>query len=491
MKLKKKLYQLVISRLEGERLSEPAYRKQLYELVKKGIGGFILFGGRKDEVKAFIDKIQAVSETSLFIASDIERGVGQQVAGATAFPPQMAVAAATNRNTESDIKLLTDIVKAISSEAIDIGINMPLIPVLDVNTNPDNPIICTRAFSDDPEKVAGFGSTYIKTLESIGLLSCAKHFPGHGDTAIDSHISLPVIPKSLKELRDTELFPFREAVKAGVSAIMVGHLSVPSIDSQPATLSKKMINGLLRNELSFNGLILTDALTMDALKDVKDVYAKSMNAGVDILLHPADADSVVAELKEAIGSGIVAQERIDDAVKRIHTCKSRLREIRSRETDYEQHRKLAEHIFDRSVTVVKERAGLLPISSTHNLSLVIVAEDSACDASPMEQFLPDPSRCFYLGKKNLANVLDTKSRGGTVMIAIFTEIAAWKGSFGIGENEKTVLKALIKKSGHSIIISFGNPYLLRHFLEADLLIAAYDQSEQAQRSVIKYLRENS
>ena len=151
-----KLYQLIINRLDGEKLSSIPYQEQAVELVNRGIGGFILFGGKKDEAKGFIDKLQALSEIPLFIASDVERGVGQQVEGTTRFPSQMAVAAAINKNKAGDVEILKEAINAAAQEAVDIGINMPLIPVLDVNKNPDNPIICTRAFSDNPEEVAWY-----------------------------------------------------------------------------------------------------------------------------------------------------------------------------------------------------------------------------------------------------------------------------------------------------------------------------------------------
>ncbi len=269
--LEKKLYQLIISRLDGDKVASKKYQEKIIELVKKGIDGFILFGGKKDEIRDFISKIQSISEIPLFIASDIERGVVQQIKDTTLFPCQMAIAAAINKDRPEDVSLLRSAIKAIADEAMDIGINMPLIPVLDVNQNPDNPIICTRAFSDNPEDVAWFGSEYIKILETSGLISCAKHFPGHGDTAIDSHISLPVITKSRTDLMTTDIMPFVGAIKAGVSSIMIGHLSVPAIDSMPASLSKMIITDLLRMELGFNGLILSDALNMDALKGNKNI----------------------------------------------------------------------------------------------------------------------------------------------------------------------------------------------------------------------------
>jgi beta-glucosidase-like glycosyl hydrolase len=255
LSLEQKLYQLIINRLDGVKLSSSSYRERAMELVQKGVGGFIIFGGKKDEVRSFVDNLQSVSEMPLFIASDIERGVGQQIEGATRFSCQMAVSAAINKNRTDDVKILHDAIHAVAREAIDTGINMPLIPVLDVNRNPDNPIICTRAFSDDPEEVAWYGNTYIKIIEDAGLISCAKHFPGHGDTSIDSHIELPVILKSRKDLLEIDIYPFVEAVKAGVSSIMVGHLSVPAIDTLPATLSEKIITDLLRKELSYEGLV--------------------------------------------------------------------------------------------------------------------------------------------------------------------------------------------------------------------------------------------
>src|SRR3990172_10040331 len=291
--LEKRLYQLIISRLDGDKVSSQGYQERAFDLVAKGIGGFILFGGEKEEIKAFIERLQSLSKIPLLIASDVERGVGQQIKGSTVFPCQMAVRAAIREERPEDVAILRDTVRAIAAEAIDIGINMPLIPVLDVNQNPDNPIICTRAFSDNPENVSWFGLEYIGMLEGSGLLSCAKHFPGHGDTLIDSHISLPGIDKPLQELMDTDILPFREAVQAGVSTIMVGHLQIPALDSIPASLSHKVITGLLREGLGFHGLVLTDALNMSALSGIDNLAAKCIHAGVDILLHPSDAELTV------------------------------------------------------------------------------------------------------------------------------------------------------------------------------------------------------
>ena len=475
--LEKKLYQLIIVRLNGYDLSSPAYREGLFELVQKGIGGFIVFGGRKDKVKEIVFELQSASETKLFIASDIERGVGQQIEGCSHFPSQMAVAAAIDENDDEDIELLRNAVRAVADEAVDIGINVPLIPVLDININPDNPIICTRAFSDKPEDVAWYGSTYIKVIEASGLLSCAKHFPGHGDTDIDSHISMPVISKSLNELMQTDVFPFREAINAGVSSIMAGHLSIPSIDPLPTTISRKMVE-LLREELGYEGLIMTDALNMDALEKIGDLAAKCMNAGYDIILHPADADLTVEELKRSVLSGKLNEEKIDSALERISKYKSKIRVKRSA-PDYAEHGKLFRDISDRAVTLVKDSPGVLPLKDLQDISLVYTFDENRHDLQVLKKTFQRAVNIVESSKSELSE---------TVVFSLFTSIAAWEGSSGIRNQEVDIIKGLIASAGRSIVISYGSPYVLRHFGEADVLIAAYDSSGQAQDSVVKCLK---
>src|SRR3990172_6941264 len=380
MLLQEKLYQLIISRLDGERIHSQEYREEVFDLVDKGIGGFILFGGEREEIRAFIERLQSLSEVPLFIASDIERGVGQQSKGCVTFPCQMAVRAAIWEENPEDVVILRESIKAIANEAMDVGINMPLIPVLDVNQNPDNPIICTRAFSDNPEDVSWFGLEYIGILEGSGLLSCAKHFPGHGDTWIDSHISLPGIDKPLQELMDRDILPFREAVQAGVSSIMVGHLQIPALDSVPASLSRKVITGLLREGLGFHGLVLTDALNMSALSGIENLAARCIHAGVDILLHPSDAELTVRELTSAIQSKVLDEGEIDAAIGRVLKVKSRVhqirRQIRGATVDYNKHDALSRRITEMSMTLIKHREGILPITEeTSQVSVVVAGEE--------------------------------------------------------------------------------------------------------------------
>ena len=414
----------------------------------------------------------------------------------------MAVAAAIDKDNYDDVNMLENGLKAIAGELIDVGINMPLVPVLDVNRNPDNPIICTRAFSDNPADVTWFGIKYIKELEGAGLISCAKHFPGHGDTAVDSHLSLPVIVKSLEELRTNDLMPFLKAVETGVSSIMIGHLSIPAIDLRPASLSKRIINNLLREEIGFDGLILTDALNMKALKDFEYVPVQCIKAGADILLHPSDADLTVKELLLAVESKELTEEQIGGAVNRILKAKAKIQdktaslcpplvrgELKPGEVDYQSHRILSSQITDMSITLL-QNTKVLPILDPKKTRVVLAGEDKFFESTPFKNSFTSVSTipstiCIPQWERGRDENIFS---GQIVIFAIFTSVAAWKGSSGIDDAERERISELIKVAKTSIVISFGCPYVLRYFKEADILIAAYEANEHAQRAAIKCLQ---
>ncbi len=476
--LERKFYQLIISRLDGDKIRLQDYREKIVGLVKKGIGGFIIFGGEKDEMKTFIAEIQALAEVPLFIASDIERGVGQQLRGATHFPCQMAIAAAVDRNNTENAALLESAVAAIAAEAVDIGINFPFIPVMDVNLNPDNPIICTRAFSDNAEEVEWYGLRYVEVLENAGLISCPKHFPGHGDTSVDSHIALPVISKSAGELMHTDVLPFAGAIKAGAGSIMIGHLTIPSLDSRPASLSKRVITGLLREGLGFRGLVVTDALNMNALDAFGKASVEALHAGADVLLHPADAGITVSELMAEAARNGIDEGLLGAALKRISDAKAGLQKIRSARAGYPEHRELSSRIVLESITLVRCKEGVLPVENTGAVQVVFAGDEKFFGKSPLK------NHCGSVAP--VAAIREVKH--GTILFAVFTSVAAWEGSSGIEEEERRKIREIIGKAKNSIVVSFGSPYVLRHFPEADILIAAYEGTGQAQEAVMKCLR---
>lgn len=464
-----KIRQLIVPRLNGVQIDDPKYRSEILRLACGGIGGFIVFGGERESIKAFIEELKKSSTIPLFIASDVERGVGQQIEGATLFPSQMSVASAIDMNDEADMKLLDEMLIAISSEARDIGINMPLVPVMDVNLNPENPIICTRAFSDDIETVIRFGVRYIKRLETDGLITSAKHFPGHGDTSIDSHISLPVIEKAYDKLVSEDLRPFVSAINAGAGSIMVGHLKVPSIDARPATLSHDVISGLLKGKLGYKGLVMTDALNMSALAEYGNPAVECLKAGADILLHPVDVDETGKEITVALDSGELATETIDKAYERILQVKQNLHIVKPNTVDYESNRQLADEIFMKSICMVK---GDDDLKIDHERCHVIVSGDD--------------TKVFDSRFKKVSTLEETnRIEEETAIFAVFTNVSAWHGTSGISDETRDKILKLAGSAKRSIVVSFGSPYVLSLFGNASALIAVCDRSEPAQRAFVR------
>jgi beta-N-acetylhexosaminidase len=470
-KLERNFYQLIIGRLDGNRVDSKAYEQEILGLVEKGIGGFILFGGKKEKIVKFIKKIQSFSTIPLFIASDIERGVGQQIRGTTVFPCQMAIAAAINREESKDIKLLKDVIEVISKEAVISGINMPLIPVLDINQNPDNPIICTRAFSDNKKTISWFGSKYVKYLQRYSLISCVKHFPGHGDTSVDSHITLPIIRKSKKDLLKNDLFPFIHAIKNGVNAIMIGHLLVPALSSELTTVSKEIVTDLLKDELGFRGLVISDALNMGALKGIKNISVRSFKAGIDLILHPLNPEKTVKELTNGFKNKEIKIKEIDERLEKILKMKSKIKNTQLIRLDYDKNRDISKIITEKAITLLKGDQRYFSESNYERKSI------------------------FFIGDRNLFNNSPIKHHRGVrekisknALILIFTAISAWKGNSGISNEELRRVKKIIKNSESSCVVSFGNPYILRYFKEADALIAAYDSSYDMQLAVVRALK---
>ena len=474
-------YQYIIPRLNGDDIKK-GFSGHL-SLVKKGIAGFIVFGGRLREVRKHIRQLQESSDLPLILASDLERGLGQQLKGGTLFPPAMALARATARDgrktdgpqiSKSGLKLLRQSFQALAEEARYAGINTILAPVLDINTNPDNPIIGVRSFGEDSGTVSRFGEEMVRTLQKHGIAACGKHFPGHGDTAVDSHIRLPSIQRSLASLNRTELQPFRRAVAAGVAMIMLGHLDVPALDSSgiPVSLSGKAVS-YIRKSLHYNGLLITDAMNMGGLSGFSEEEASLMalRAGVDIILHPLNADRVAAYLRK----------------KAYNADNLRLAEFRrglSRFPDesvprFEDNAHLSAALTSMTLALPKNfRVGSDPL-------FVILSDEKQRQGTQfvktLRRALPVLS-CITLNqqqqrKNNLRRVAAQATSGRTVITAVFSETRAWKGQTGGWMQES--IAALTPLTG--LFVSFGNPYLIRN-IPAERKLLAYWNAETAQQA---------
>ncbi len=468
-----KYYQFLIPRLNGAEIGRNF--SHYLSLVRKGVAGFIVFGGGLTEVRKHIALLQKEAPLPLIIASDLERGLGQQIRGGTPFPPAMALAQAVKkkrRHGEYDISLFIRACSCVAEEAAYAGINTIFAPVLDINTNPKNPIIATRAFGEDAKTVSLLGSEMIKTFQKRGIAACGKHFPGHGDTGVDSHIMLPVINRGLSGLKKTELIPFKKAIASGVQMIMLGHLSVPALDPSglPVTLSQKSI-AFLRREMGYNGILITDAMNMGGIGKFPEEKAclMALQAGVDIVLHPSEADRVASYLEST----------------RVRLDPSRLEEFRRNlprfseegRPDFRENSRLSELLTEKSLT----SSGSLRFDGRPLLVILNDEEDQRGDIL---------ARRLRKGLRGLTITRINRSSGeaalnlpedARVIVAIFSETRGWKG--GASDWLYKALSGLAGKA--DIFISFGSPYLLDGIKGARLF--AYWDCSSSQEAVARLL----
>ncbi len=305
---------------------EPQAKPLRHWLQDLGVGGVILLGGSAAEIALRCQQLQEWSKLPLFLTADIEEGVGQRFAGATWFPPPMALAAIPDRE---QAQLCAEQMGAITAqEALAIGLNWVLAPVVDVNNNPKNPVINVRAFGDDPKSVGTLASAFIRGAQAHPVLTTAKHFPGHGDTATDSHLDLPVVPHTRERLQEIEYPPFKDAIATQVDSIMSAHLLIPELDKNyPATLSDRILTQELRQNLGFEGLIVTDALVMGAIANqygANEAAVLAVEAGADILMMPADPPGAIQAICEAVETGRIPEDRIHQSLERIWAAKQKL-----------------------------------------------------------------------------------------------------------------------------------------------------------------------
>ncbi len=504
LSVQKMLLQRVIPRLEGGRLGERDYFNDILKLVRAGVGGFILFGGDFWEVRQTLPKLQAKAEIPLLFMSDMEKGAGQQLKGATVFPCQMAVAAATDLVSGEGLTVLAAMLDGMAYEARAAGVQAILTPVLDVNSNPLNPIISIRAFSDEPQVVSGLGERYVKGLQgsSVPVMACGKHFPGHGDVLVDSHNSLPILEKDRESLEEEDMLPFRRAVMAGVEMIMTAHLKAVELDPvYPASLSQTLIRRYLRNRAGFDGLVLTDALNMGALAgsySAKEAARLAVKAGADILLHPADPHEFLNVINELISEKGVTKEEVFWPSSRLARAKMRYcqpvrlpdRQVAQR---LEENQAVAQDMSSRALTLVKAAGAFPKLREVKGNIAHIVLED---DGDPKAGRV---LRSALARQKNVKNLFVTKPRleelrpealkyskeAALTIISIFSKVSAGKGSSLLSPELVELGRQLVNKCRSCAVVSFGSPYILKNFSDAPYLVAAYDPGPPMQSAAYR------
>ena len=492
LSLDKKIAQMIMFRLKGDITNETTFEyKQFHRWINElGIGGAVVYGGGLEETFNRIQIAQSWSEIPLFIAADYERGLGQWYDGATLFPTNMAVAATGRNILAYEQGIIT------AKEAKAFGVNMIFAPVMDVNNNPDNPIINFRSYGDDPRMVSIFGNSFIRGVQDQNIYACVKHFPGHGNTATDSHTRLPIIPGNKRDFSKIELPPFKSSVKNGVKMVMTAHVIIPGIDrsKKPATLSSVITNGLLRKKLKFDGLIVTDAMEMGALNNIKSSEAcvRAVEAGADIILLPLDVDSTINAIKEAVLTGRISEERINESVKRIWSAKDDLNLLSDKGIrDWEEsisiignseHKKIAKKIAQLSITVVKDKDDLLSkISDYNKIAHLAITENKNSQKYllPMKNRLnssyPDVEEIIITEKLNDKKIYEIANKLTDIdlaFISVVVRIRMNKGIATIDPSYADLLKTLHDRGVPFIVTSFGSPYL-PNYDYVDTYIAAY------------------
>ena len=514
MSLEEKLGQLLMLPFHGEftSLESAEYRELQRAIEENHVGGFMLgarlgpFGierGKPFATASLINRLQSFARTPLLFAADFERGTAMRLDNGTSFPHAMAVAATGHPEDAYAVGRIT------AAEARAVGVHWIFAPVADVNSNPDNPIINVRSFGEDPRRVSAFVEAYVRGVEGNGALSTAKHFPGHGDTRIDSHLDLPAVSSDRAHLQSIELPPFRAAFAAGASTVMTGHLAVPALDPDsgtPATLSPKIIAGLLRHEMGFDGLVVTDAMDMGGVArhfTPGDAAVQSILAGADLLLQPPVPDAALAALSEAAKSGRLPLERINQAVTRVLRAKARVGLHRNRFVDLDslpgllarpEFSRSADEIADRGITLLRHTQRLLPLDAARPLKLLLVSIAGDPDVYP-GRFLENEIRWRVDSLETLRfdtrfapiGTLDLSKAAGfdAVIVALFVRVADRKGSVALPEEQASAVHRLLALEPPVIVACFGSPYVVKHFPEANTWLGIFSNADVAQRAAAR------
>ncbi len=507
MPLEEKIAQMVACRYSGRFVNRGSeYFQNLKSLIiEQKIGGLIIFGGDVYETAILTNSLQKLSKIPLLIASDFERGAGNQIDGATLFPPLMSLGAADSE----ELAFLMGKITALEGRAL--GIHMTYAPVVDVNINPDNPIINTRSIGEDPEQVGRIAQAFIKGCQDFGLIATAKHFPGHGDTDLDSHSVLATIEGDRERLDNVELYPFKKAIEAGVQAIMTAHLRIPALDPTPdlpATLSGPILTDLLRKEMGFRGIIVTDAMGMGGVTTLYtpgDAALRAVKAGVDMLLLPPAPKEVIQTLINAVNNGEISESRIDMSVRRILEAKARLGlhlkkcvdiEMLDRKIGPSHYLEQAEKTFDSSMTLVKNAGGVIPLSEERKIAVFSMSSDPGGyfagsvfvqelkkRALQALEFFAEPST----GEEFIQEAVEKAKEADVVVVGLFSRLRSGKGSVGIDPRHAQLIQEFSQGPQPVVVVSFGSPYFLRHFPEVHSYLCAYRYAEEAQRSAVKAL----
>lgn len=455
------------------------------------------------QMAAFLNRMQRLARVPLIVAGDFERGASMRMTSTVPFPHAMAYAAA------GDTEAVRRLGQATAREARAMGVHWIFAPDADVNNNPDNPIINIRSFGEDPQQVARLVKAYIEGAHSdprARVLVTVKHFPGHGDTATDSHIGLGVVEAPRERLDQVELVPFRAAIEAQVDAIMTAHLAVPALEPEriPATVSRRIMTGLLREELGFQGILTTDAMDMQGLAQMfppGEAAVRALEAGNDVLLIPTDPRAAVRGVLEALRTGRLSQARIDRSVLKILRAKARLGLFARREVSIER---IQDALLDPddlesaraaargAITLVKNEGGLIPLKDRESSCWFILSGSrfSTQGLGLLEELRSRRVRNVTMMDPQLPPAeftaqAERAAACSSVTIAAYVTASAYRGHVDLAGNYPAFLKTLLDRGRPVVFLSFGNPYLLRAYPGVAAYLAAFSTARVSEEAAVQ------
>ena len=484
--------------VDGDKFAE--VRKQILE---NKVGGFVFYRGDALELAALTNEMQRIAKVPLLLAADFERGLPMQIRSGTSFTHNMGIAAAGNPlDSYRKGQIIAEEMKAI-------GINWLYGPVSDVLNNPANSMVNVRSYGENSETVSKYVAEEVRGLRDGGVLSTAKHFPGHGDTPIDSHINTPTINISRERFETVELAPFRAAIAAGLDSFMTAHIALPNVtgDNVPASLSPQINQDLVRKQLKFDGIITTDSLGMGAItKNYSPTESSvlAIKAGADIALLPPNPKTAIDAVEKAVLSGEIPVKQIDDSVRRILKAKYRVGLANAKSVDLanvnrvvekQANVKFANDLAERSMTLFRNENNILPLGAKRvaKTMFVIVAGDDDFDQgmifkAAIEQRAKN-SKIVRVDKRTTKDeyeqILTDAKRAETVVIAPFVKRAALKGTIALPDAEAEFIQKAISANKRTAIVAFGSPYQIQQFPAARTYLAAWAVEDVAQTAAAR------
>jgi beta-N-acetylhexosaminidase len=519
MSLREKAAQMVWPNLVGDYVPADAeqWRRLSSFVANDRVGGLLISVGSPTEIAVKLNHLQHLAPLPLLISADLENGAGMRarggyfvpnaidLGGATLFATQMALGA----TRDTALAYAQGRITAIEGRAL--GIQLDFAPVLDVNNNPANPVINTRSFSEDPLLTAIMGAAFIRGLQDNGMLGTGKHFPGHGDTGVNSHLALPTVTASRARIDSVELVPFRAAIKAGVRAIMSFHGAMPALDSSgaPGTLSPTVLTGLLRGSLGFNGLIISDAMDMRGVLvqfGAREATKRAVAAGIDVLIQPADVTEAITAVVEGVSEGRYTADRVTESARRILQAKYDLGLVQNRMANIDSiryrvgdsnHVAVARTIAERSITLVKDSLSQIPARLPKTARILSITIARRTDLAAGVAFNGELRRTFPTVRAEFAASEDAGVNLGRLEQLVDSADLVVVGSY-VGQSWDALtanapqqfadfIARIARKGGRVVVVAFGNPYLLQQIPSVPGYMVAWSGFPVSQQAAARAL----